>query len=285
MRAYQHTLSCPLSLSNTYICKHDTHMQACVPWIYTHKQSEETRRNKNKRTILCAMFVPVAGNLRVFIRLMDMKRKREGQWTSKEGGKEGDWAGGYWIIPQQILYNGPTSHTAACNFLAPMIERGILQLHRLALIMQNLPHKTAPVDKEWAVAFWYKGSLLLLCWMDSLGSLVYGHTQGWQSLINGLTLFKRLRESRDSSYRTGQGSWSMVKMYALLQCSFTSSSTSVILYFLLHTLWFLSLRLLLFLKSYSTLHSAIESEKICYDSLWLKVQQKVKKKKENPPCT
>lgn len=37
---------------------------------YTHK--------KEKRTILRSMLVPVAGNWRVFIRLMDMKRKREG---------------------------------------------------------------------------------------------------------------------------------------------------------------------------------------------------------------
>lgn len=39
-----------------------------------------------------------------------------------------------------------------------MIERGILQLHRLALITMNLPHKSAPVVNECTAAF----SVLLL---------------------------------------------------------------------------------------------------------------------------
>lgn len=42
----------------------------------------------DRRTILCAMFVMVAGNWRVFIRLMDMKRKGEGECVS------GGWCGG-----------------------------------------------------------------------------------------------------------------------------------------------------------------------------------------------
>lgn len=41
----------------------------------------------DKRTILCATFRMVAGNWRVFIRLMDMKRKGEGECVSGGGVK------------------------------------------------------------------------------------------------------------------------------------------------------------------------------------------------------
>lgn len=221
MRAYQRILCQTHVYANAiHTCRS---VRMPLRHIYTHR--------REKRTILCTMFVPVAGNWRVFIRLMDMKRKGEGGWTEKEGGKEGGRVGGHWIIPQQILYNGPTSHIAACNFLAAMIERGILQLHRLALITQNLPHKSAPVEWKWAVAYLVLLLTATAALLDGLSLIritgLPAHTPGWQSLINGLTLFKRLGESRDSSYRTGQGCWSMVKMCALLQCSFTSSSTGL----------------------------------------------------------
>lgn len=43
---------------------------------------------------------------------------------------------------QQTLRKGPTSHTAARNFLAAMIERERLPSHILALITRRLPHKS-----------------------------------------------------------------------------------------------------------------------------------------------
>ena len=150
----------------------------CVFATWTCINTEKRRANN-----MWSVFVPVAGNWRVFIRLMDMKRKGKKGMKMEGGGQEevrrGGWEG-HWIIPQQILYNGPTSHIAACNFLATTIERGILQLRRPALITLNLLHMSAPVENEWAVAFsrCCCSLLLQLGWMDSasLGSLVHQHT-------------------------------------------------------------------------------------------------------------
>lgn len=46
--------------------------------MLTHTYTHTGQKKKKKRTIPCSVFVAVAGNWRVFIRLMDMKRKREG---------------------------------------------------------------------------------------------------------------------------------------------------------------------------------------------------------------
>lgn len=72
MRAYQPILFCPLS-SVKRAREHDKHMRprACA------RHSDACPRTDG-RTILRAAFVLVAGNWRVFIRLMDMKRKGEG---------------------------------------------------------------------------------------------------------------------------------------------------------------------------------------------------------------
>lgn len=103
MRAYQAFSPCPLSLSNTHANTISTHGLVYACYLDTHTLREN-------RTILHAMFVPVAGNWRVFIRLMDMKSEEDGGWSRKSGRGSGivnGRVGGNIILAQQISYNGP----------------------------------------------------------------------------------------------------------------------------------------------------------------------------------
>lgn len=93
MRAYERILFCPFSLSNVHANTAHTcrSVCVCVSHLDMHKQRKE------EWTILWSVFVPVAGNWRVFIRLMDMKRKGEKgmkmEW-GRTGGSEDGRVGG-----------------------------------------------------------------------------------------------------------------------------------------------------------------------------------------------
>lgn len=206
-------------------CKHDEHVQeACVfpLWHILYKHTH-THAHIVKRTMLYPMFVPEAGNWRVFIRLMDLKRKEkeDGGRTERRG-----W-GDHWILPQQILYNSPTSHNAAGNFPASMIERAIFPLCEMALITVNLLHKSAPIEIKWAVAFLVVLRSSPAARPDGLDFIritgLPAHALGRQSLINGLLLIWKVSKRANSGHRMVHGNWSIEKWvwgsYELIFCS------------------------------------------------------------------
>lgn len=91
MRAYTSAFSLLHALSIKHASKHSEHTRGerrCH--LDTHAHINERERGG---TILCTVFVPLSGNWRVFIRLMDMKRKgRRGMkitWGREGGGEDG----------------------------------------------------------------------------------------------------------------------------------------------------------------------------------------------------
>ena len=98
MRAYERILFCPFSLSNVHANTAHTCRSVCVCVLvcvfatWTCINTEKRRANN-----MWSVFVPVAGNWRVFIRLMDMKRKGEKgmkmEW-GRTGGSEDGRVGG-----------------------------------------------------------------------------------------------------------------------------------------------------------------------------------------------